>query len=305
MVAFQSYVFNIGLAVATISGHVVNLFTAKGAAARVFELLDREPLISPEGGAVPEGEFEGPIVFKDVNFSYPSRPDVPVLDNFNLILPKGQSVALVGPSGSGKSTVVGLLLRFYDAASGTIQVGDAPIPTLSQSYLRSLIGLVSQEPVLFGLTIAENVRYGLPPNSASTQSEVEAACRLANCHGFITSFPDGYKTFVGERGVKLSGGQKQRIALARALLLNPSILLLDEATSALDAESEHVVQKAIDDASVGRTTLIIAHRLSTVRKADRIAFVEGGRVQDVGKHEELMKRCSQYKDLVKRQLSDK
>ncbi|GMI11308.1 hypothetical protein TrVE_jg2990 [Triparma verrucosa] len=304
MVAFQSYVFNIGLAVATIGGHVVSLFSAKGAAARVFELLDRNPsdaLIAAEGdGVVPKDGFQGSIEFKSVQFAYPSRLDVPVLDSFSMKLNANESVALVGSSGAGKSTIISLLLRFYEVTAGEIIIDDNNIKDLSPKFLRGLVGLVAQEPVLFGLSILDNVRYGNP--SASVE-EVHAVCKSANCFDFINTFPDGFDTLIGERGIKLSGGQKQRIAIARALLLDPKVLLLDEATSALDSESEHLVQTAIDQVSRDRSTIIIAHRLSTVKKANKIIVISDGKVLDEGTHEQLMKKSAKYQELVKLQLS--
>lgn len=200
---------------------------------------------------------------------------------------------------SGKSTVVSLLQRFYDVTSGSVTIDGHDIRNLDMNWLRSHIAYVQQEPQLFGLTVRENIAYGM--DREVTQDEIEAVAKEANAHEFISQWPDGYDTLVGERGIQLSGGQKQRIAIARALLPGPKILLLDEATSALDSESEHLVQEAIDKAIVGRTVLIVAHRLSTIQRADQIVVVDDHQIVDVGSHAELLNRCSKYQDLIKRQ----
>jgi len=209
----------------------------------------------------------------------------------------------VGSSGSGKSTVVSLIQRFYDIEGGNIYLDGTDITHLDMSWLRTQIGYVQQEPQLFGITIRENLVYGMSEEASAkiTQVELEDACRNANAHEFISSWPEGYDTMVGERGITLSGGQKQRIAIARALLTNCRILLLDEATSALDAESEHEVQKAIENAMVGRTVVVVAHRLSTIRSADQIVVMDNRKIVDTGTHEELMTGCQRYQDLIKRQ----
>ena len=211
----------------------------------------------------------------------------------------GQTVALVGPSGCGKSTVVQLIQRFYDADSGEVLVGGVNVKELNLKWLRSQIGMVSQEPVLFDTTIAENIRYG---REEASLEEIMEAAKKANAHDFITSLPKGYDTNVGEGGTQLSGGQKQRVAIARALVSNPRILLLDEATSALDTESEAVVQEALDKAREGRTTIVIAHRLSTIQNADTITSIESGRVVEVGTHAELLQRKGLYHNLVEAQV---
>ncbi|XP_042331855.1 mitochondrial potassium channel ATP-binding subunit isoform X1 [Sceloporus undulatus] len=250
------------------------------AGARVFEFM----ILTPE---IPVCEREqlacsmlsGHIEFQDVNFSYPTRPDAQVLRNFSLTLPANKTVAIVGQSGGGKSTVAALLERFYEPTEGAIFLDGRDICTLDPSWLRGeIIGFINQEPVLFSTTIMENIRFGKP---CASDAEIFAAARLANADEFIRNFPDGYNTVVGERGVTLSGGQKQRVAIARALIKNPKVLILDEATSALDAESEHVVQEALDRAVAGRTVLVIAHRLSTVRDADLIVVLSKGRVAEV------------------------
>jgi ATP-binding cassette, subfamily B (MDR/TAP), member 1 len=224
---------------------------------------------------------------------------VKVLDQFSLKIPSNTTTALVGGSGSGKSTVVALLQRFYDVNSGGIYLDGNNITDLNLQWLRRQIGYVQQEPQLFGMSIKENLLYGV--DRTVSQEEMEKACRDANAHDFIVTWPEGYNTLVGERGVKLSGGQKQRICIARALLTNCRLLLLDEATSALDSESEHLVQEAINKAIVGRTVIIVAHRLSTIQQADQIVVMSDHKIVDVGTHEELLNRCSKYQDLIKRQ----
>jgi len=228
----------------------------------------------------------GEIEFEDVKFSYPTRPDIEVLKGLTFSAKPKQTVALVGESGCGKSTTVSLLERLYLPSGGTIKLDGVPIDELEIGWLRSQIGLVSQEPILFATTIYENIRYGKPD---ATKEEIEQAAKMANAHNFIMSFPQGYDTPVGEKGTSLSGGQKQRIAIARALVRNPKILLLDEATSALDTESEKIVQDALDHAREGRTTIVIAHRLSTIRNADLIVVIDNGTVFEEGTHDILMK----------------
>uniref|UniRef100_A0A8C7VYY2 Mitochondrial potassium channel ATP-binding subunit n=1 Tax=Oncorhynchus mykiss TaxID=8022 RepID=A0A8C7VYY2_ONCMY len=248
--------------------------------ARVFEYLSLEPTIPLSGGGrIPYKSLTGRVDFMNITFSYPTRPGQRILKNFNLIIPPCKTVAIVGESGGGKSTVASLLERFYDPSSGVIMLDGLDIRTLDPSWLRGqVIGFINQEPVLFGSSVMENIRFGKPE---ATDAEVINAAKQANAHRFITGFPDGYNTVVGERGVTMSGGQKQRIAIARALIKNPSILVLDEATSALDAESERVVQEALDRATTGRTVLIIAHRLSTIQRADLICVMSNGRIVEV------------------------
>ncbi|NWI38040.1 ABCB8 protein, partial [Picathartes gymnocephalus] len=270
------------------------------AGARVFELLRLEPVMPLRGGvSIPAHSLLGHICFNHVSFSYPTRPGYPVLQDFSLSLPPCQTVAIVGPSGGGKSTVAALLERFYEPTAGTITLDGHDIASLDPSWLRGqVIGFISQEPVLFGTTIMENIRFGKP---GASDAEVYEAARLANADGFIRSFPDGYDTIVGERGTALSGGQKQRIAIARALLKDPAVLILDEATSALDAQAERAVQEALDRAAAGRTVLLIAHRLSTIRGAHLIAVLAHGRVAEAGTHEELVRRGGLYAELIRRQ----
>ncbi|ELK27528.1 PREDICTED: ATP-binding cassette sub-family B member 8, mitochondrial [Myotis davidii] len=270
------------------------------AGARVFEYMTLSPCIPLSGGCcVPREQLRGSITFHNVSFSYPSRPGFPVLKDFTLTLPPGRIVALVGQSGGGKTTVASLLERFYDPTAGRVTLDGQDLRTLDPSWLRGqVIGFISQEPVLFGTTIMENIRFG---KLGASDEEVYAAAREANAHEFITSFPEGYNTVVGERGTTLSGGQKQRLAIARALIKQPAVLILDEATSALDAESERVVQEALDRASTGRTVLVIAHRLSTVRGAHHIVVMAQGCVFEEGTHEELLKKGGLYAELIRRQ----
>uniref|UniRef100_A0A8B9TLP4 Phosphatidylcholine translocator ABCB4 n=1 Tax=Anas platyrhynchos TaxID=8839 RepID=A0A8B9TLP4_ANAPL len=272
---------------------------ARGAAYAVFNIIDNEPQIDSysETGYKPD-HIKGNLEFQNVHFSYPSRPDVQILKGLNLKVNCGQTVALVGGSGCGKSTTVQLIQRFYDPKEGTITIDGQDIKTLNVRYLREIIGVVNQEPVLFATTIAENIRYG---REDVTMEEIEKATKEANAYDFIMKLPKKFETVVGERGAQLSGGQKQRIAIARALVRNPKILLLDEATSALDTESESVVQAALDKAREGRTTIVVAHRLSTVRNADLIAVFESGVITEEGNHFKLIERKGIYYKLVNMQ----
>ncbi|XP_045174290.2 mitochondrial potassium channel ATP-binding subunit-like [Mercenaria mercenaria] len=270
------------------------------AGSRVFEYINHEFSIPLKGGkTIPYHTLQGDIEFCDVNFSYPTRPEQSVLKDFSLKIPHGKTVALVGASGGGKSTIAALLERFYDINSGKITIDGQNIGDLDPSWLRGrAIGFINQEPVLFATSVLENIRYGRPDAS---DVEVHEAATQANAHDFIQGFPKGYNTVLGERGVTVSGGQKQRIAIARALIKNPSILILDEATSALDAESERIVQEALDKVSRGRTVLVIAHRLSTIRDADVIAVVANGRIVEVGNHDSLKKKKGLYWELIQQQ----
>ncbi|KAK6748563.1 hypothetical protein RB195_001282 [Necator americanus] len=275
------------------------LGVAQGAAASIYEVLDREPEIdSSSKSGRRDLKIKGNIEVKDVVFNYPSRPDVPVLKKLSLSVKAGETIALVGSSGCGKSTIVSLLLRYYDVIGGEIIIDGVPISQINIEYLRNQIAVVSQEPILFNCSIEENIRYG---KFDLTHQELAAACRMANVEQFINTLPQGYQTIVGDRGTQLSGGQKQRVAIARALVRDPKILLLDEATSALDAESESVVQRALDKASVGRTTIIIAHRLSTIKNAHKIIAMKAGEVVEFGTHYELLANKGLYYDLVNAQ----
>ncbi|XP_073956330.1 ATP-dependent translocase ABCB1-like isoform X2 [Choristoneura fumiferana] len=270
--------------------------SARGAAAQIFHLVDNKPTINPylHLGLTPEN-IEGNVEFKNVTFHYPSRPDIMILKGVSLSVKRGQSVAFVGQSGCGKSTIIQLISRYYDVIGGSVLVDGHDVRELSVRWLRAQVGLVGQEPVLFNTSVRENIRYG---REDASDADIEAAARQANAHQFILKLPKGYETLVGERGASLSGGQKQRIAIARALVRNPSILLLDEATSALDTASEAKVQSALDQGSKGRTTFIVAHRLSTIKNVDLIYVMKSGVVVEIGTHNELIEKKGAYYDLV-------
>ena len=270
-----------------------------GATQWIFELLGREPHVPIEGG-VRLARVEGAVALEGVRFHYPARPDVEALANIDLRVRPGEVVALVGRSGAGKSTILNLLLRFYDPDEGRIAIDGHDVRTLDASWLRSQIGVVLQEPVLFSGTIADNIRYGLTERS---DAEVAAAAELACAREFIERFPAGFATTIGTRGVQLSGGQRQRLAIARAVLRRPRVLVLDEATNALDSESEAFVHQALRALDYGPTTFIIAHRLSTVINLDRVVVLDRGRIVDSGPHEELVKTSPVYRQLVETQLA--
>jgi ATP-binding cassette subfamily B protein len=295
---FLIYTLLVAFSLGGLSDVWADFMKASGAAERIFELMDRTPAILPTGGAE-LFEIEGRVAFEGVVFSYPARRDVTVLRGIDLAIRPGEVVALVGPSGAGKSTIAALLTRLYDPDAGRVLVDGHDLKELSPDGLRKRIGVVAQEPILFSCSVADNIRYG---RAGATDAEIEAAARTANAHEFVSRFPEGYATLVGERGVQLSGGQKQRIAIARAVLKDPRILVLDEATSALDAESEHLVKEALDRLMRGRTTLVIAHRLSTVKDADRVCVLDGGRVVESGPHAALMGQDGLYRRLVERQF---
>ncbi|KAG0636299.1 P-loop containing nucleoside triphosphate hydrolase protein [Tuber brumale] len=297
--SFLLYTAYAGSSLFGLSSFYSELMKGVGAASRLFELQDRKPSISPTVG-IPIASARGTIKFENVCFSYPTRPAVTIFNDLTFSIPPGTNVAIVGPSGGGKSTIGGLLLRFYDPTSGNIAINDVPVSTMNLKSLRRRIGLVSQEPVLFSGTIAENISYGKP---TATRSEIITAARKANCT-FISDFPDGLETYVGARGAMLSGGQKQRIAIARALVKNPDILVLDEATSALDAESETAVNEALNGLMKSDcTTISIAHRLSTIKRSDRIIVLGvDGRVAETGSFRELSARDGPFSRLMEWQL---
>ncbi len=297
LTSFLVYTLLVAFSLGSLSELWADFNRASGASARIFELIDRKPEM-PSGGRT-LASVKGRVRFEHVQFAYPARPDVRVLADFDLDISPGEVVALVGPSGAGKSTISALLYRLYDPDAGVVSLDGQPLDGLDAQWLRRQVGVVAQEPLLFSSSIADNIRYGRPD---ATDEEIRAAAKLANAHDFIDKFPDKYDTAVGERGVQLSGGQKQRVAIARAVLKDPKVLVLDEATSALDAESEFLVREALERLMKGRTTLVIAHRLSSVKNADRVVVLEGGRIAQTGKHSELVAEEGLYKRLVERQL---
>ena len=299
LTSFFLYTFIVAGALADVAGLWGALQRAAGATDRLFAVIDTVPEIrDPEPGrALPAGK--GAIKFEDVSFAYPSRRGQPVFTDVTLEVAPGEVVALVGPSGAGKSTILSLLYRFYDVDTGRVLFEGVDVRQLKLGELRKALAMVAQEPVLFSGTIRDNIGYG---RDGASHAEIESAARDAYAHDFITGFPDGYDTVIGERGAKLSGGQKQRIALARAILADPRVLILDEATSNLDAESEAAVQAALTRLMQDRTTIIVAHRLSTVRHADRIVVIEGAHVVEQGRHDELMASRGTYHRLVEHQL---
>lgn len=298
--AFVFYAILVASSLATISEVLGELQRAAGATERLIEILQVEShILPPVENATSAKELDAQIVFEEVSFNYPSRPDQAATQALNLTAQRGKVLALVGPSGAGKTTLFELLQRFYDPQHGRITLGGSDIRQLDPKDLRQQMALVPQQPALFSSDVFHNIRYGKPEAS---DEEVISAAKKAHAHEFIINLPEGYNSFLGERGVRLSGGQRQRIAIARAILKDPHILLLDEATSALDSESEQHVQQALEELMRGRTTIIIAHRLSTIQHADKIAVLEQGRIIDMGDHHSLLQQCELYQRLVELQF---
>ena len=299
---FVLYAMFVAMSAASLSEVWGELQRAAGAMERLVELLDAQPTIkTPENPAAMPHTRDGRIHFDKVYFNYPSRPDTLTIKDFDLEISPGEKVAFVGPSGAGKSTIFHLLLRFYDPQAGRIIIDGVDIARARSEDVRARIGIVPQETVIFGASARENIHFGRP---GATDAEIKAAARAAAADEFIQQLPKGYDSFLGERGTRLSGGQKQRIAIARAILKDPPILLLDEATSSLDAESERLVQEALEYLKKGRTTIVIAHRLATVLKSDRIVVMNEGRIIDVGRHEELVSRDPLYTRLAELQFGE-
>jgi len=296
LAAFIFYAATVAFSVGVISEVFGELQRAAGATERLIELLEEEPeIVAPQHPLAMPDPAQGRIQFENVTFHYPSRPDLPALTDFSLDVRPGETVALVGPSGAGKTTVFQLLLRFYDPERGSVKIDGIDISCADPQTVRQRMAIVPQDPVLFGASGMENIRFGRP---GATDAEVRTAAEAAAADSFLDELPEGFATFLGEKGARLSGGQRQRISIARAVLRNPAILLLDEATSALDAENERLVQTALEKLMIGRTTLIIAHRLATVLNADRIAVIDKGRMVEIGTHMELLQSSPLYARLA-------
>ncbi len=303
LVQFLLYTITIAAAIGALASFFSSYQEAVGAAERVFEILEMSPVIADPESPVPlPSPVRGRVAFEGVWFRYQRSPSLPwTLEQIDLHCAPGEVLALVGPSGGGKTTLVSLLPRFWDADRGRVLLDGIDVRNLHLSELRGAIGIVPQEPALFSGTIRENIAYARP---GASQTDIELAARAAHAHEFIEHLPQGYETLVGERGVKLSGGQRQRVAIARAVLKNPAVLILDEATSNLDTESERLIEDALGKLLVGRTTLIIAHRLSTVRRADRLVVLDRGRIVEEGSHNELVELGGLYARLYQRQFRD-
>ncbi|ABD55831.1 ABC transporter transmembrane domain-containing protein [Jannaschia sp. CCS1] len=301
LIQFLIYAIMVAGSVGALSEIWGELQRASGATERLVELLGTDDTVAdPSNGVGLPQDGRGAIIFDDVQFHYPTRPEIAALDGLSFQIQPGETVALVGPSGAGKSTVFQLLMRFYDPDTGQISLDNTPLPDMTRQTFRSAMALVPQDPVIFAASARDNIRFGRPD---ATDADVEAAAIAAAAHGFISDLPKGYDTYVGERGMMLSGGQKQRIAIARAILRDAPILLLDEATSALDAESERAVQDAVTRMSKTRTTLIVAHRLATVKQADRILVFEGGKIVSEGTHDALVSQGGLYARLAQLQFT--
>ncbi len=302
LVQFVIYAVMVAGSVAALSEIWGELQRAAGATERLVELLNSVDTVrDAESPVVLPAPVTGRIAFEDVRFNYPTRPEQSALDGVSFTVKPGETIALVGPSGAGKTTILQLLLRFYDPQGGRVTLDGVDLRDVARSDFRRALALVPQDPVIFAATARENIRFGRPE---ATDAEIEAAARAAAAHDFLMALPEGYETYVGERGVMLSGGQKQRIAIARAILRDAPVLLLDEATSALDAESERAVQQAIEAMAEGRTTLIVAHRLATVKKADRILVFEAGKIVAEGTHEALVAQGGLYARLARLQFTE-
>ncbi|MCF8511315.1 MAG: ATP-binding cassette domain-containing protein [Rhodobacteraceae bacterium] len=302
LVQFVIYAVLVAGAVGSLSEIWGELQRAAGATERLIEIINAEdPVNDPAAPKALPSPVKGAIALDKVMFRYPSRPDAPALNGISLMVEPGETVALVGPSGAGKSTILQLLMRFYDPQSGEIRLDGVALPEMARETFRAHMALVPQDPVIFAASAMENIRFGRP---GASDADVMEAARAAAAHDFITALPQGYDTWLGERGVMLSGGQKQRIAIARAILRDARVLLLDEATSALDAESERAVQEAVDRLSQGRTVLVVAHRLATVKKADRIVVLDQGRIVAIGSHDDLVAQGGLYARLAKLQFTE-